>query len=57
MIAPCAACGRKLLVADGRFIWFLVHKMDIGTKRLYGVLSHGTKEARVYSGFQEMQGR
>ena len=25
--------------------------MDIGTKRLYGVLSRGTKEARVYSGF------
>ena len=46
-----------LLLADRRFIWFLVHKMDIGTKRLYGILSRGTKEARVYSGFQEMQGR
>ena len=46
-----------LLLADRRFIWFLVHKMDIGTKRLYDILSRGTKEARVYSGFQEMQGR
>ena len=34
-----------------------LRKMDIGTKRLYGVLSRGTKEASVYSGSQEMQGR
>ena len=57
MIAPCGTRGRKLLVADGRFIWFLMRKMDIGTKRFYDVLSRGTKEARVYSGFQDVQGR
>ena len=48
MIAPCGARGRKLL-ADGHFM--------VSRARLYGVLSRGSKEARVYSSFQEMQGR
>ena len=60
MIAPCGARGRKALVADGRF---MVSRANFkrwrhySARRLYGVLSHGTKKATVYSGFQEKQGR
>ena len=57
MIAPCGARGRKSSVADERFMVSRAEDGHYSAERLYGVLSRRTKKSRVYSGFQEKQGR